>query len=168
MIYRFFWETGPTSVLVGDTMEKALASIGFSPKSMEIVTKCDEVRLPKYVEAEFLRSNPDVVFVFGDNLLRKGKGGAAKLRDEPNAYGFITKKYPNWKDDSFYRPEEYLPIFREELNKLNRELFDNVGRKVFLITKLGAGLANKYNIYEEVIKPWRECIEMFWPHAILI
>ena len=75
------------------------------------------MQVPNKITKKFLQENPNVIFVFGDNLLRKGKGGAAKLRDEPNTYGFITKKAPNNQDSSFYRPIEYRYIFEEELRK---------------------------------------------------
>ena len=54
------------------------------------------------ITKEYLRNNLNNMFVFGDNLLRRGYAGAASLRDEPNAYGFITKKAPNNDDKSFY------------------------------------------------------------------
>jgi len=107
--------------------------------------------IPKHVTAEFLRENPNVVFVFGDNLIRKGKGGAAALRDEPNTYGFITKKEPNNKDSSFYHPNEYWPVFIGELSNLHQEILLHPD-KTYLISRLGAGLANRYGIYERVIK----------------
>lgn len=72
----------------------------------------------KIIDEKFLRDNPDHIFVFGDNRLRTGKGGAAKLRDEPNVYGFITKKFPNNQESSFYRPEEYQKVFEREIEKL--------------------------------------------------
>jgi hypothetical protein len=55
------------------------------------------------VTQEFLDLEPDSYFVFGDNLERWGYGGAAKLRDHPNAIGFITKKFPDNRDSSFYK-----------------------------------------------------------------
>lgn len=110
------------------------------------------MKIPRYVTKEFLRANPNVVFVFGDNLLRYGKGGAAKLRDEPNTYGFITKKAPNNKDESFYRLEEYRTVFSDEMVKLFTEIQSNRD-KIYLISKIGSGLANKYNIYGDLIEP---------------
>jgi len=104
-----------------------------------------------FITREYLRENPDHVFVFGDNKLRTGKGGAASLRDEPNTYGFITKKYPNNNAGSFFTPIVYIPVFHEELNKLEREIITN-DDKIFLISKLGAGLANRHKIWEEVIR----------------
>ena len=108
--------------------------------------------IPNYITTEFLRKNPNIIFVFGDNLVRRGKGGAARLRDEPNAYGFLTKKYPNNKDSSFFRPKEYRIIFYRELLYLIKKIKKNQ-RKIYIIPKLGSGLANKYHIYEEIIEP---------------
>jgi len=118
------------------------------------------------ITREYLRANPNHVFVFGDNLLRKGKGGAAELRDEPNAYGFITKKYPNNEDASFYRPDDYRPMFHREMSTL----YEFVGKhpeKTFLITPLGAGLADRYKIWEQVIRPGLEYIRAF-PNVVFL
>ena len=104
------------------------------------------------ITKEYLRANPDHVFVFGDNLLRKGKGGAARLRDEPNTYGFITKRVPNNTDSSFYEISHYVDIFNDELLKLMKEILDNPD-KTYLISRIGARLANKYGIYELLIEP---------------
>jgi len=42
-----------------------------------------------------LRANPGVLYVFGDNVTRRGLGGqAAEMRDEPNAVGVATKWSP--------------------------------------------------------------------------
>ena len=99
---------------------------------------------------EFLDMNPDAYVIFGDNLIKKGFGGAAKLRDHPHAIGFITKKYPDNKDESFYRPEEYSPVFFEELEKL-KVLVKRKPEKTFYITQLGGGLANKFRIWQKLI-----------------
>jgi hypothetical protein len=103
------------------------------------------------ITKEYLRSNPDRIFVFGDNTLRIGKGGAAVLRDEPNTYGFITKKQPDNLDTSFFKPEEYKDVYSYEKNKLIK-LIEIHTDKIFMISKLGAGLANKYNIFETIIE----------------
>ncbi len=104
------------------------------------------------VTAEYLRKNQNVIFIYGDNLIRKGYGGAAKLRDESNAYGFITKKYPNNKDSSFFTVKEYVPIFKKQLTQLV-SCIKSHPNKTFLISRIGGGLANKHNIFETVIKP---------------
>lgn len=118
------------------------------------------MEVPKYITEEFLRANPNVTFVFGDNLIRQGKGGAAKLRDEPNTYGFITKKAPNNDYESFYRPSDYVDMFYAELLRLAKEIEKNPER-TYLISKLGGGLANRYKIYEILIEPGLKKLELF-------
>lgn len=116
--------------------------------------KIQDLRLPYkgLVTKDYLRDNPNVIFVFGDNVIRQGLGGGALLRNHPQAYGFITKKYPNYKDSSYYTPEEYVDIYVGEINTLKYHIRAQPN-KIFLISKLGAGLANKFNIYEKVIEP---------------
>lgn len=104
------------------------------------------------ITKNYLREHPNEVFVFGDNTIRKGKGGATILRDEPNVYGFITKKYPNHDSASYYQVNEYRHVFKKEMDLLKHKIESNPDKK-FLISKLGAGLANKYHIFESVIEP---------------
>ena len=104
------------------------------------------------ITEKYLKENPNHIFVFGDNLIRKGYGGAAKLRNQPNTYGFITKKYPSNNDDSFYRLDEYKDIFKIEYEKLVAEIISNPD-KLYLISQIGNGLANKYKIFENIILP---------------
>jgi hypothetical protein len=110
------------------------------------------MNIPKMMTVEFLRSHQEIIFVFGDNTIRRGLGGAAKLRYEPNTYGFITKKFPNNQDTSFYRPIEYQKIFDLELQKLQQYITEHP-EKHFAISQLGGGLANKYQIFEKIIEP---------------
>ena len=100
----------------------------------------------------FLDSNPNAYFIFGDNVERRGYSGAAKLRDHPHALGFITKKFPDNRDTSFYHVEEYTEVFFEELEKLVRTVKSR-SDKTFYISKLGSCLANRYQIWELLIEP---------------
>lgn len=102
------------------------------------------------ITKEFLDNNSNAYFVFGDNLERRGYGGAAKLRDHPHAIGFITKKFPDNKDESFYKPEEYTSVFFEELEKL-KKIIEKRPTKIFFISQLGGGLANKYFIWQKLV-----------------
>lgn len=104
------------------------------------------------ITKEYLADHPDEIFVFGDNIDRVGCGGAAMLRYEPNVYGFVTKKKPSSRDEDYYRVEEYRPVFASELKKLIVEMYNNQD-KTYLISRLGAGLANKYHIWEELVEP---------------
>jgi len=123
-------------------------------------TKRFYIDMEKKITKSYLRQNPDHIFVFGDNLIRKGKGGAAILRDEPNVYGFITKKLPNNNEGSFYKPDEYRQKFEVELKRLIEEI-ERFPNKIFMISKLGGGLANRYGIYEKVIQSGLEVLKQY-------
>lgn len=60
-----------------------------------------------WITRDTIRACPDWIFLFGDNLIRKGMGGQAKeCRGEPNAIGIPTKKYPSMDKDSFFSDQE--------------------------------------------------------------
>jgi hypothetical protein len=115
---------------------------------MALPTSRDQHMITK----NYLRLHPDHVFVFGDNVYHKGYGGAAALRDEPNTYGFLTKKLPANDNASFYTCDEYKEVYNYEILKLTCEIAHN-SDKTYLISKVGAGLANRYHIWEEIIEP---------------
>lgn len=112
------------------------------------------------ITEQYLIEHPNEIFVFGDNLLRTGYGGAAALRDLPNTYGFVTKKKPDNNDDSFYRPDEYWEVFEKEFRLLEDKLVSDLA-KTFLISKLGSGLANRYKIWEDVIRDRIKELEIY-------
>jgi hypothetical protein len=62
---------------------------------------CTEAYTPK-----LLRSNPDKIFVFGDNMKGFGKGGQAIIRDESNAFGVPTKRYPSKDNWAYFSDKE--------------------------------------------------------------
>lgn len=62
----------------------------------------------QFITREYVRENRDKLFLFGDNLERRGFGGqAAAMRGEPNAVGIPTKKSPSYRDDAFFSDEEF-------------------------------------------------------------
>lgn len=61
-----------------------------------------------HITREMLRSNPEILFVFGDNLIRRGLGGQAKeMRGEPNAVGIATKRLPSMGKGAFFTDEDF-------------------------------------------------------------
>ena len=50
---------------------------------------------------------PDAVFVFGDNDIRKGCKGQAVIRYCSNAIGIPTKKFPSFANTAYYTDNEY-------------------------------------------------------------
>ena len=62
----------------------------------------------QFITREYVRENRDKLFLFGDNLERRGCGGqATAMRGEPNAVGIPTKKSPSYRDDAFFSDEEF-------------------------------------------------------------
>ena len=104
------------------------------------------------ITREYLEQHPDEIFVFVDNLFHYGKGGAAALRDLPNTYGFVTKYRPCNEDGCFYTTTDYRQIYNSQIILLKAAIKHNPD-KVFLISKVGSGLANRYGIFECIIEP---------------
>lgn len=58
----------------------------------------------KFITRQMLRNEPDMLFVFGDNMIEQGLGGQAKeMRGEPNAVGIPTKRLPATRQSAFFR-----------------------------------------------------------------
>lgn len=55
---------------------------------------------------ELMELNPDVIFVFGDNARRYGKGGQAIIRDYPNTLGIATKRIGDMARGSFFEDDD--------------------------------------------------------------
>lgn len=54
-----------------------------------------------------LQANPKAIFVFGDNMQRRGLGGQAKeARGEPNALGIPTKWTPGTDEAAYFTDED--------------------------------------------------------------
>lgn len=120
---------------------------------------------PLIITKDFLQEHPRCIFVFGDNLARRGHGGAAALRDSSNAYGFVTKIAPGTADSDYFTPETYRGVYDQEMSKLMRFIGANPHR-FFLISKLGAGLANRFGIWEAVIEPQIKFNLVWYQHRI--
>ncbi|MFC1535791.1 hypothetical protein ACFL4H_00325 [Candidatus Neomarinimicrobiota bacterium] len=86
-----------------------------------------------------VKGNPDKVFIFGDNLQKKGKGGQAVIRDEPNAFGIPTKKKPSSGTDAYFNDKQF------QANKTAiDEAFENIPKDKEIVLPadgLGTGLA---------------------------
>ncbi len=97
------------------------------------------ILVKRYTRA-MIQRNPDVLFVFGDNLARRGFGGqAAEARGEPNSVGIVTKMSPSryLSDDNWLDVRD--PIV-EAFNRLRNHLV-NGGTVVWPQDGVGTGLA---------------------------
>lgn len=98
----------------------------------------------KWIYREDLVNNRDVLYLFGDNLERKGFGGQAKeMRGEPNAVGIATKKKPSLFEDSFFSDDDmdlFLTHYEEDMERV----FDHIAEGGIVIVPsdgLGTGLS---------------------------
>ena len=91
-----------------------------------------------------LRNNPEHLFVFGDNMVRKGFGGQAlEMRGEPNAIGVPTKRTPSMSPSAFFS-EADLEKVKPEIDKAFERLRAHLaggGTVVLPRDGIGTGLA---------------------------
>lgn len=74
----------------------------------------NKVRKAKFISRQFVQSNRDLIFLFGDNLARKGfLGQAAEMRGEPNAIGIPTKHFPGRRPESYFTDEDFDSVVTE-------------------------------------------------------
>jgi hypothetical protein len=83
------------------------------------------IEYAKILSPPMCRRYPEKIWVYGDNLKHFGKGGQAIIRDEPNAFGIPTKRYPSWDDWAFFsdKPDELeaVKVSLRELWKLGQD-----------------------------------------------
>lgn len=102
------------------------------------------IRYEKHITRAMLRAEPDTLFVFGDNLARRGLGGQAKeMRGEPNAIGIPTKRAPGMCDGDFMRDEDFDTFRHEAAGSLSvlRVHLEGGGSVVWPADGIGTGLA---------------------------
>lgn len=98
-----------------------------------------EIESKPYTQ-ELLRANPDKIYVFGDNMKRYGKRGQAIIRDEPNAFGIATKRYPSIDNWAFFSDkEDEFDCVMNDLRGLYR--LSKTHTIVFPDAGIGTGLA---------------------------
>lgn len=102
------------------------------------------IRYEKRITRDMLRAEPETLFLFGDNLQRRGLGGQAKeMRGEPNAVGIPTKKAPSMHPCDMYKDADlgaYLDARAHDVMRLSRHLMDG-GTVVLPADGLGTGRA---------------------------
>jgi alkylated DNA repair dioxygenase AlkB len=113
--------------LIG-TWSKSKQSIAFKTEIVE-----------RYTDAE-VKANPDKIYVFGDNLQRTGTGGQAQIRNNPNAFGIVTKLKPTMNADAFMSDSD-IDMNRQNIDADIRKIKAENKVVVFPKDGLGTGLA---------------------------
>lgn len=98
-------------------------------KSMEYALDCGKKLFvykmkPNELKVETLKLlevnslSPDKIYIFGDNMERKGKKGQAVIRDCENALGVATKRSPTVKKESYFSDlEDEINVIKSDLRK---------------------------------------------------
>src|SRR6476659_4373940 len=67
-----------------------------------------EVCRQKWITRQDVRLRRTAIYLFGDNMQRRGFGGQAKaMRGEPNAIGIPTKWMPDSRDSSYFKDADF-------------------------------------------------------------
>lgn len=102
------------------------------------------VRVIDFYTSKMVDNHPDWLFVFGDNIERKGRGGqAAACRGKVNAIGIPTKWAPQRDKYSYFRDADLLdvaPTILQGFCDIRRALLED-RTVVFPKDGLGTGLA---------------------------
>lgn len=110
-----------------------------------------KVRKETFITREMVRDNPHEIYLFGDNVERKGFGGqAGEMRGEPNSVGIATKRRPDnslfsyFQDSAFAGNKVIIDQDFEELETKVHMLEKELGIEVTVVIPeagLGTGLA---------------------------
>ncbi|WP_340151913.1 hypothetical protein [uncultured Sneathiella sp.] len=102
------------------------------------------IEFKKHITRSMLSSESSTLFVFGDNLERKGMGGQAKeMRGEVNAVGIPTKRAPAMSSSAFFTDRDFEEWRQASLPDWRR-LFAHAkvgGKIVWPADGIGTGLA---------------------------
>lgn len=85
---------------------------------------------------EMCRANPAKVFVYGDNLAGYGTAGQACIRNEPNAFGIPTKRYPSTHEGAYFSDSL---CEMEHVKKSLRQLYSVSKRHTIVFPSNGVG-----------------------------
>ena len=103
-----------------------------------------KVEIKEWYTVKDVKANPNKLYVFGDNLERKGLGGQAIIRKEPNSYGIATKLKPYSSEDSYMRDIElHKEDIEFDISNLEQLIKANKQYEYLVFPKdgLGTGLA---------------------------
>lgn len=106
----------------------------------QIIPKVNKIEVVENYTDEDVKNNKNTIYVFGDNLDRKGTAGQAVIRNNPNAFGIVTKLRPSNDDNSFMSDDSFEDNKRfidDDINKL--KTFKQ--KIIFPKNGLGTGLA---------------------------
>jgi len=95
----------------------------------------------RWITEKEILDNPNIIYIFGDNLIKKGYGGQAKIcRKKPNCVGIPTKRLPTMNKNAFFsdKKTEIQAVIKslKLIVKLKKE-----GKKLVFFPNIGQGYA---------------------------
>lgn len=113
----------------------------------------------KFITRGFVRSHPDWIFLFGDNIARQGSGGQAKeMRGEPNVIGIPTKYAPHMFPNAFMT-DDRLEFNIERINEAFRSIPAPPRTICIPSDGIGTGLAKLEESAPQTFAHLRSCLE---------
>lgn len=123
-------------------------------------------------EREDLKKHRNKLFVFGDNMARKGFGGQAKAcRGEPNALGIPTKWLPATSKGSYFCDDDIIKVegdIAHAFGMIEGHLRAG-GIVVWPADGVGTGLADLPNkapaIHKYITNRWEHLVKLYGGEA---
>lgn len=105
------------------------------------------IEIEEMYTRELVKANPNKIYVFGDNLHRKGIGGQAIIRGLPNTFGIATKAKPSQINDSYFSDSRFNLYFDMIKTDIEGLMFLRDQGKTIVFPKggLGTGLSDMPN-----------------------
>lgn len=88
--------------------------------------------------------NPNCLYVFGDNMIRKGNGGQATIRPAENSIGLATKRLPSMSDNAFFSDQnDEFEVVEEDIDMILSEMQKDLRYDTLVLPAdgLGTGLS---------------------------
>jgi hypothetical protein len=127
------------------------------------VEKSRMIEYAKYYSREIIQANPRKIYVFGDNMERRGLGGQARAaRGEPNTIGIPTKWKPASTPDAFFRDQDVSfvrPVIAGEFRKLYWYLREGY-TVVWPSNGIGTGRARLRDTAPRIARYLEECFDL--------
>lgn len=96
-----------------------------------------KVTYMEFIDVVTCRNNPECLVVFGDNIVRRGRKGQAVIRNEPNAFGLLTKRYPSVAEHAYF--DDFVDSDFEALDNSLRDLWRASRGKDIIFPWYGVG-----------------------------
>lgn len=116
---------------------------------------------------ELVKNNPNKLFVFGDNMLRYGKGGQAIIRDLPNTLGIVTKRAPKTGKTAYFSDaDDEMDTMLQDIRKLHLISKCNVFTHIVFPSKgIGTGMAHMKSKSPMLYKMMKHRLETYFNYT---